>query len=160
MWCVHCVGGKPMKYVPLPCPPPPSRGVLMQTRKDADKAMIGLNGILLHDFELKIGWGKAVPLPPTPLYTLAGGSAPAAVAGGSGGVPSTGFSSRPGVEGRERGSGSESTQGGGSEGACPGLQGGTTTAITTLIRWGRVGGMRACWGYLGGMPHLASSSVP
>ena len=91
----------------------------MQTRKDADKAMIGLNGILLHDFELKIGWGKAVPLPPTPLYTLAGGSAPAAVAGGSGGVPSTGFSSRPGVEGRERGSGSESTQGGGERGSMP-----------------------------------------
>jgi hypothetical protein len=31
-----------------------------------------LNGILLHDLELKIGWGKAIVIPPIPVYTAAG----------------------------------------------------------------------------------------
>ena len=41
----------------------------MQTRAGADKAKAELNGILLHDLELKIGWGKSIVIPPAPLYT-------------------------------------------------------------------------------------------
>ena len=43
----------------------------MQNRAGADKAKAELNGILLHDLELKIGWGKSVVIPPAPLYTAA-----------------------------------------------------------------------------------------
>ena len=41
----------------------------LQTRAGADKAKAELNGILLHDLELKIGWGKSIVIPPAPLYT-------------------------------------------------------------------------------------------
>jgi hypothetical protein len=27
-----------------------------------------MNGIMLHDIELKVGWGKAVPIPLVPIY--------------------------------------------------------------------------------------------
>jgi hypothetical protein len=27
-----------------------------------------MNGLNLHDYELRIGWGKSVPLPAQPLY--------------------------------------------------------------------------------------------
>lgn len=40
----------------------------LQRREDAENAMNKLNGIFLHDVELKIGWGKAVPLPAIPIY--------------------------------------------------------------------------------------------
>ena len=40
----------------------------MQTRAGADRAKAELNGILLHDLELKIGWGKSIVIPPAPLY--------------------------------------------------------------------------------------------
>ena len=46
----------------IPCWP-------LQTRAGADKAKAELNGILLHDLELKIGWGKSIVIPPAPLYT-------------------------------------------------------------------------------------------
>ncbi|KAK9825189.1 hypothetical protein WJX81_005170 [Elliptochloris bilobata] len=53
--------------------------VAFMTRPSADRAMAELNGAMLHDLELKIGWGKAVQLPPEPLYTAtnmaAGGAA-------------------------------------------------------------------------------------
>ena len=41
----------------------------MQRREDAQQAKDELNNVLLHDNELKIGWGKTVVLPSTPLYT-------------------------------------------------------------------------------------------
>ncbi len=44
----------------------------MQTRAGAEKAKDELNGIVLHDLDLKIGWGKAVVLPPIPVYTQSG----------------------------------------------------------------------------------------
>lgn len=39
-----------------------------QTRADADKAIRAMNGLALHEYELRIGWGKSVPLPAQPLY--------------------------------------------------------------------------------------------
>jgi len=54
-----------------------------QTRPAADRAMAELNGALLHELELKIGWGKAVQLPLAPLYSasnMAAGGARAGVA--------------------------------------------------------------------------------
>lgn len=33
------------------------------------RAKEDLNGILLHDNELKIGWGKAITIPPVPMYS-------------------------------------------------------------------------------------------
>jgi hypothetical protein len=41
----------------------------LQTRPDAEAALKALDGLVLHDMEMKIGWGKAVPLPPVPLYS-------------------------------------------------------------------------------------------
>jgi hypothetical protein len=43
--------------------------VILQTRADAEAALKALDGLVLHDMEMKIGWGKAVPLPPVPLYS-------------------------------------------------------------------------------------------
>ncbi|MEW5308379.1 MAG: hypothetical protein WDW38_000347 [Sanguina aurantia] len=42
--------------------------VAFMRREDAEKAQSQLNGIMLHAVELRIGWGKAVPLPAVPLY--------------------------------------------------------------------------------------------
>ena len=41
---------------------------LAQTRAHAQAAKDELNGAMLHDNELKIGWGKTVPIPLAPLY--------------------------------------------------------------------------------------------
>ncbi len=46
-----------------------ARPCALQTRAGADRAKAELNGILLHDLELKIGWGKSIVIPPAPLYT-------------------------------------------------------------------------------------------
>lgn len=46
--------------------------MLTQTRQAAERAKDELNGVLLKDVDLKIGWGKAVVLPPMPLYTASG----------------------------------------------------------------------------------------
>ena len=43
----------------------------VQAREPADRAKAELNGVILHDLELKIGWGKAVQIPPAPMYTAA-----------------------------------------------------------------------------------------
>lgn len=59
----------------------------MQTRTGADKAKAELNGVLLHDLELKLGWGKAVQLPPVPLYSAAAAGAGGPAVGPPGGVP-------------------------------------------------------------------------
>eukprot|EP00798_Chlamydomonas_sp_ICE-L_P032267 gene32267-16833_t len=42
--------------------------VAFMTREGADKALTALSGLLLHDYELQLGWGKAVPLPDGPIY--------------------------------------------------------------------------------------------
>ncbi len=39
----------------------------LQTREAAQNAKDELNGIMLRDNELRIGWGKAVTIPPTAL---------------------------------------------------------------------------------------------
>ena len=44
----------------------------MQTREGAERAKEELNGALLHELDLRIGWGKAVVLPPIPMYTSSG----------------------------------------------------------------------------------------
>lgn len=43
-----------------------------QKREDAEKALKALDGLALHGMEMHIGWGKAVPLPPVPLYSGVG----------------------------------------------------------------------------------------
>lgn len=30
--------------------------------------MRGMQGVILHDYDLRVGWGKSVPLPAQPLY--------------------------------------------------------------------------------------------
>lgn len=41
---------------------------ISQRRDDAAKAMEAMDGIILHDFELRIGWGKAMTLPAVPCW--------------------------------------------------------------------------------------------
>ncbi|KAJ1090513.1 hypothetical protein NDU88_003645 [Pleurodeles waltl] len=42
--------------------------VAFMNRKDAERALKNLNGKLIQNFEMKLGWGKAVPIPPHPIY--------------------------------------------------------------------------------------------
>lgn len=53
--------------------------VPLQNREEAQRAKDDLNGIMLHDNDLRIGWGKAIPIPSAPMFVLnpAGGVAPA-----------------------------------------------------------------------------------
>ena len=44
-------------------------------RHDAERALESLNGLILHDYEMKIGWGRSVPLPLLPIYPPAGNMA-------------------------------------------------------------------------------------
>ncbi|MFT7814578.1 hypothetical protein Z043-122684 [Arapaima gigas] len=46
--------------------------VAFMTRKDAERALAALDGELVMGFEMKLGWGKAVRIPPQPLYTPIG----------------------------------------------------------------------------------------
>ncbi|KAK9797001.1 hypothetical protein WJX73_002827 [Symbiochloris irregularis] len=46
--------------------------VAFMTRADANRAKDELNNVMLHDNELKIGWGKGVAIPAAPLYTSTG----------------------------------------------------------------------------------------
>lgn len=75
-------------------------GTPVQTRAGADRAKADLNGVLLHDLELKLGWGKAVQVPPVPLYSASTAGAGSMAA--SGGVtPGKGTGAAvppPGVE--------------------------------------------------------------
>lgn len=50
----------------------------MQTREEAQRAKDDLNGIMLHDNDLRIGWGKSIPIPAAPMFVLnpPGGVAP------------------------------------------------------------------------------------
>ncbi|XP_048883620.1 U2 snRNP-associated SURP motif-containing protein isoform X2 [Brienomyrus brachyistius] len=43
--------------------------VAFMTRKDAERALAALDGKVVMGFEMKLGWGKAVRIPPQPLYT-------------------------------------------------------------------------------------------
>lgn len=51
----------------------------LQNREEAQRAKDDLNGIMLHDNDLRIGWGKAIPIPSAPMFVLnpPGGIAPA-----------------------------------------------------------------------------------
>ncbi|XP_023213014.1 U2 snRNP-associated SURP motif-containing protein-like [Centruroides sculpturatus] len=42
--------------------------VAFMNRKDGERAMKSLNGREIMGFEMKLGWGKAVPIPPHPIY--------------------------------------------------------------------------------------------
>lgn len=42
--------------------------VCFMNREDAAEAIKGLNGIELEGFKLRVGWGKAVPLPAEPVF--------------------------------------------------------------------------------------------
>ncbi|EDV28406.1 uncharacterized protein TRIADDRAFT_51296 [Trichoplax adhaerens] len=42
--------------------------VAFMTRTDGDKALRALNGKEIMEYELHVGWGKAVPVPPHPIY--------------------------------------------------------------------------------------------
>lgn len=46
----------------------PPTAHLLQTRPDAEKALNAMDGIVLHDNELRIGWGKSIPLPAVPCW--------------------------------------------------------------------------------------------
>lgn len=51
---------------------------VLQTREEAQRAKDDLNGIMLHDNDLRIGWGKSIPIPAAPMFVLnpPGGVAP------------------------------------------------------------------------------------
>ncbi|XP_063772051.1 U2 snRNP-associated SURP motif-containing protein isoform X3 [Pseudophryne corroboree] len=42
--------------------------VAFMSRRDAERALKNLNGKMVMSFEMKLGWGKAVPIPPHPIY--------------------------------------------------------------------------------------------
>ncbi|XP_069831503.1 U2 snRNP-associated SURP motif-containing protein isoform X3 [Dendropsophus ebraccatus] len=42
--------------------------VAFMNRRDAERALKNLNGKMVMSFEMKLGWGKAVPIPPHPVY--------------------------------------------------------------------------------------------
>ncbi|KAF8062719.1 RRC1 [Scenedesmus sp. PABB004] len=46
--------------------------VAFMTRPDAEEARRALDGLELHGMPMHIGWGRAVPLPPVPLYSGTG----------------------------------------------------------------------------------------
>jgi len=45
--------------------------VAFMSRKDGQACLTALNGKSVMDFEIKLGWGKPVPIPPTPFYVHA-----------------------------------------------------------------------------------------
>ncbi|XP_047205507.1 U2 snRNP-associated SURP motif-containing protein isoform X1 [Girardinichthys multiradiatus] len=42
--------------------------VAFMNRRDAERALKNLNGKIIMNFEMKLGWGKGVPIPPHPIY--------------------------------------------------------------------------------------------
>ena len=42
--------------------------VAFMNRKDGERAIKSLNGKDVMEYEMKLGWGKAVPIPPHPIY--------------------------------------------------------------------------------------------
>lgn len=65
--------------------------VAFMARRAAEQALQQLHGFVLHDCEMRLGWGKAVPLPAAPVWPVAGASQPpwAAVAPEAAPQPST-----------------------------------------------------------------------
>lgn len=59
--------------------------VAFMRHEDAEKAKDALDGIMLHDLQLQVGWGKAVPLPAVPVWPPPGGLA--AAGGDASGTP-------------------------------------------------------------------------
>jgi len=59
--------------------------VAFMARRSAEDALMNLQGHMFHDYELRLGWGKAVPLPSAPVWPPIGAApfapAPALVAG-------------------------------------------------------------------------------
>lgn len=51
-----------------------------QNRADAEVALSKLNNVPLMGFEMTLGWSKAVPLPPVPIYPPAAARVPGAAA--------------------------------------------------------------------------------
>ncbi|KAL3151330.1 hypothetical protein ABBQ38_013163 [Trebouxia sp. C0009 RCD-2024] len=53
--------------------------VAYMNREEAQRAKDDLNGIMLHDNDLRIGWGKSIPIPAAPMFVLnvPGGAVPA-----------------------------------------------------------------------------------
>ena len=66
------IAARSASYMPYACYLFVINTVPLQTRTGAERAKDELNGIVLHDLDLKIGWGKAVVLPPIPVYTQSG----------------------------------------------------------------------------------------
>jgi len=50
--------------------------VAFMARRAAEQALQQLHGFMLHDCEMRLGWGKAVPLPAAPVWPGAGASQP------------------------------------------------------------------------------------
>lgn len=50
------------------CPPFSVRHSAVQRREDAARAMDALDGVAVHDFEMRIGWGKSMTLPAMPVW--------------------------------------------------------------------------------------------
>jgi hypothetical protein len=71
----RCHPARPLTSPAAPACPPPPRA---QKRQDAAGAIDAMNGVMLHDYELKVGWGKAVPIPLVPIYPPGEPSAPVA----------------------------------------------------------------------------------
>lgn len=44
--------------------------VSFMARSDAEEALVDLNGKTVQGHALKVGWGKAVPLPPKPVFGM------------------------------------------------------------------------------------------
>ncbi|XP_037550013.1 U2 snRNP-associated SURP motif-containing protein [Nematolebias whitei] len=42
--------------------------VAFMNRRDAERALNNLNGKMIMNFEMRLGWGKGVPIPPHPIY--------------------------------------------------------------------------------------------
>lgn len=42
--------------------------VAFMCRKDGERALKAINGRSVMDYEMRLGWGKAVPIPPNPIY--------------------------------------------------------------------------------------------
>ncbi|KAI2798940.1 U2 snRNP-associated SURP domain-containing protein [Blomia tropicalis] len=42
--------------------------VAFMSRKDGERAMKAINGRNVMNYEMRLGWGKAVPIPPNPIY--------------------------------------------------------------------------------------------
>uniref|UniRef100_A0A8C7KV65 U2 snRNP-associated SURP domain containing n=1 Tax=Oncorhynchus kisutch TaxID=8019 RepID=A0A8C7KV65_ONCKI len=42
--------------------------VAFMNRRDAERALKNLNAKMIMNFEMKLGWGKGVPIPPHPIY--------------------------------------------------------------------------------------------